>query len=86
MRLSLEIIVQMGHDQGDTLKDYWSTLEQLYTAFYGNPMKQDRFHHVLRFLHFSDNKNEPDKIDENYDWLWKIRVINDKLNDSYAKY
>jgi hypothetical protein len=32
---------------------------------------------ILRFLHFfiSDNKNEPDKTDEN-----------DKLNDSYAKY
>jgi len=29
--------------------------------------------------------NEPDKTDENYERLWKMRAIFDKLNDSYAK-
>jgi hypothetical protein len=28
-------IVQMGHSQRDRLKDYWSTLEQFFMAFYG---------------------------------------------------
>jgi hypothetical protein len=37
----------------------------LLLAAYGNTMKQDIFFHILRFLHFSDNKNEPDKTDEN---------------------
>jgi hypothetical protein len=23
---------------------------------------------------------------ENYNWLWKMRTVFDKLNDSYAKY
>jgi hypothetical protein len=32
------------------------------------------------------NKNEPDKTDENYDRLWKMRTSFDKLNDVYAKY
>jgi hypothetical protein len=49
-------------------------------------MKRYRFLHILRFLHFSDNKNKPDKTDENYDRLWKMRTIFDKLNDAYAKY
>jgi hypothetical protein len=40
---------------------------------------------MLRYIHFSENKNEPDKADKNYDRLWKMRAIFDKLNDSYAK-
>jgi len=68
------------------LKDYRSTLEQYFTAFYRNTMKRDRFCHILGFLHFSHNKNELDKTYENFDRLRKIRAIADKLNDSYAKY
>jgi hypothetical protein len=30
-------------DEQDTLKDYWSTLEQLYVPFYSNMMKLDLF-------------------------------------------
>lgn len=37
-------------------------------------------------MHFSDNKNEPDMMDENYEWLWKFRIIFNELSDSCAKY
>jgi hypothetical protein len=40
----------------------------------------------MRFIHFTNNANEPDKTDENYDWLWKIRTVFDKYNDAQAKY
>jgi hypothetical protein len=86
MYLFIPTVLQMGHDQRDRLKDYWSILEQFFMAFYGNTMKQDRFLHILRFLHFSGNRNEPVKTDENYDRLWKMRTIFDKLNDAYTKY
>jgi hypothetical protein len=33
MRLFLAIIVQMGHDLRDTLKNYWLTPEQHFMAF-----------------------------------------------------
>ena len=36
-------------------------------------------------MHLNDNKNVPDKRDENYEWLWKIRTIFNELSDSYAK-
>jgi hypothetical protein len=39
MYLFVSIVLQMGHDQRDRLKDYWSTLEQFFMAFYGNTMK-----------------------------------------------
>lgn len=32
----LALIIQMGHDQRDRLKDYWSKDEQYYTPFYPN--------------------------------------------------
>jgi len=61
-----EIIVQLGLDQRDMLEDYWLTLDKHSTAFYCNILKQDRWYRVLRFLHFSDNKNEHDKTDVNW--------------------
>ena len=61
----LETTVQLGHDQRDKMKDYWSTLDQYITAFYCNIPKQDRLHGVLRFVHFSANKKEQNKTDEN---------------------
>jgi hypothetical protein len=54
--------------------------------FYGKIMKGNRIFHILRFLHFSDNRNKPDKGDESYYRLWKLGTIFDKLSDSYAKY
>jgi hypothetical protein len=33
MYLILSIFLQMGHDQRDTLKDYWFTLGQLLATF-----------------------------------------------------
>jgi hypothetical protein len=42
--------------------------------------------HILRFLHFSNSKKKPDETTKNYDRLWKMRTISEKLNDSYAKY
>jgi hypothetical protein len=86
MCLLFAVVVQMGHNQIDVLKDYWSTLEQYFVAIYGKTMKRDKFSHILRFLYFSDIKNEPDKTDENYDQLWKMRAIFDKLDNSFVKY
>jgi hypothetical protein len=40
----------------------------------------------MRFLHFSNNKNEPDMTDENYKTMWETRTTFGKLNDAYAKY
>jgi hypothetical protein len=47
MFLFLVIIIQMGHDIHDKLKDCWSTTELLFSPFYGKtPL------HILIFLHF----------------------------------
>jgi hypothetical protein len=86
MYLFLSITVQMSHDQRDRLKVYWSTPKPFFMAHQGNTMKQGRFFHILRFLDFCDNRNDPDKTHKNYDRSWKTRNISDNLTDVYAKY
>jgi len=48
-------------------------------------MTRDRFLHILRFLHFADSSQKPDQ-GEQYDPLWKLRTVFDKLNKAYAKF
>ena len=79
------LALQMGHELKDTLHDYWSRLRQLHNPFYGETMTRDRFLPILRFLHFADNSQRPDKGEE-YDRLWKLRTVFDKLNEAYAKF
>jgi len=41
--------------------------------------------HILRFLDFADNLQRPDEGEE-YDQLWKLKTVFDKLNEAYAKF
>jgi len=86
MFVFLALTIQMGHGVRDKLTDYWSTLDQLYTPFYGTMMNQDRYLHILHYLHFTDNRNEPARTDENFDRLWKIRDMFEILNDTFSKF
>ncbi|XP_023708476.1 piggyBac transposable element-derived protein 4-like [Cryptotermes secundus] len=83
MSTFLAIIMQMGHNQWDTLKDYWSRDEQYYTPFYHNTMVRDRFFHILRFLHFENNEAPPNRDDPENDRLWKIRKIFNNLSSKF---
>ena len=60
-------------------------LRQLHNPFYCETMTRHRFLHILRFLHFADNSQRPDKGEE-YDWLWKLRTVSDKLKEAYATF
>jgi len=64
MKTFVALALQMGHELKDTLHDYWSRLRQLHNPFYGETMSRDRFLHILRFLHFADNSQRPDKVEE----------------------
>ena len=39
----------------------------------------------MHFLHFADNSQRPDEGKE-YDRLWKLRTVFDKLNEANAKF
>lgn len=38
-------------------------------------MKRFRYFCVLRFLHVDDSKEDLDKMDDNYDLLWKMITV-----------
>ena len=78
----LALTIQMGHDVREKLTDYWATLDQLYTPLYGTMMKRNRYLHILRYLHFTDNKNEPDRTDERFD---RLRDLFEILNGTFSK-
>ena len=86
MFVFLALTIQMGHGVRDKLTEYWSTLDQLYTPFYGTMMKRDQYLRILRYLHFTDNRNEPDRTDKNFDRLWKIRYLFEILNATFSKF
>jgi hypothetical protein len=55
------VIIQMGHDIRNRLRDYWTTAEQFLMSFYSRTLKRGRFLHIFRFLHFTDNNAEIDR-------------------------
>jgi len=86
MFVFLALTVQMGHGVIDKLTDYLATVNQLYTPFCGTMMKRDRYLHILRYLRFTDNRNEPDRKDENFDRLWKTRDLFEILSATFSKF
>jgi len=71
----------MGHYLKDTLKAYWSTAKESSKLSYGKTTKRDRFYHTFRYLHFTDNRDERYKRNDNFDRMWKMTTILDMLND-----
>ena len=51
----------------DQLTDYWAKIELFYTPFYTSTIRQNRYIYTSLGFH-----NTVDKIEENYDRLWKI--------------
>ena len=79
------LALQMEHELKDPIHDSQLTLRHLHNPFYSETMTRDRFLHILCYLHFADNSQRPDE-GKNYDPLWKLRTVFDKLNNAYAKF
>jgi hypothetical protein len=47
-------------------------------------MKYDWFMYVTKVIHSENNQNPPDKMNPDYDWLWKIRRIFYYLSNTYS--
>jgi len=73
MLVFLPITIQMGHSTRNKLTDYWARTNQFHTSIYSSAMKWDRYLHILHFLHFIDNNNDPETTDKNSDRKRKMR-------------
>ena len=49
-------------------------------------MKWDRYLHILSYLQFIDNRNEPDRSDENFDRLWKIQNVFEIVSGTFSRF
>ena len=49
-------------------------------------MKWDRYLPILCLLHFTDNSNEPDMMEENSDRLRKMQNLFEILNKTFSKF
>ena len=47
----------MGPGVTDKLIDYWATVGQLYTSFYGTMLKQDQYLHILTYILLTTGMN-----------------------------
>jgi len=80
----LVLTLLMGHTVQDRLEDYWTKMEQLRIPFYGRTLTRARYCHILRFLHFTDNKrNGVDKTDGRQ---WKIRDLFEIISTNFSKF
>jgi hypothetical protein len=43
----IALIILMGHDDRDTMKDQWSTNKLYHTPFFSEVMKHGRFLHIM---------------------------------------
>ena len=69
----LGLTLNMGLVRKNSIKSYWSKNSVIQTPIFPNTMSRDRYLHILRFLHFTNNDNAPDPADPNRDKLWKIK-------------
>ena len=74
MFVFLALTIQMGHGIRDKLTDCWATVDRLYAPFCGTMMKWDCYLHILCYLHFTDNRSEPDMTDKNFDRLCRYEI------------
>jgi hypothetical protein len=70
-RQTKRLLVNIGSDLHTFLRQYDETWQ-----IYEHPS----------LLNFTDNRNEPDRTDENFDWLWKIRDLFEILYDTFSKF
>jgi hypothetical protein len=65
MFLFMVVIVQMGQNIRDRLRDNWTRADQFFTPFYPTTVTPDCFLHIIHYLHSTDNDKEIDKNVEN---------------------
>jgi hypothetical protein len=57
----LALILEMVHDQHDTLKEYWSRDPMCHTLFCSHVVRHNSFFQILPLLHFENDDDAPDR-------------------------
>ena len=78
----LGFTILMGINQLPSLKDYWKKDSYFHYSPVADCITRDRFHDILRYLHFVENSSLPSRTDPQYDRLCKIRPVIDAVKEA----
>lgn len=76
----LGMIIQMGIHKLPTIEDYWSSDPILQVIEIAETMTLQRFQKILKFLHVNDNSQMALRNSPNFDKMYKVRPLVDRLN------
>jgi len=65
----------MGINNLPRISMYWSSDSFIGNSGVQNVMTKNRFEEISQYIHFSDSSQEPPPGDDNYDRLFKVRLI-----------
>ena len=85
MKTFLGINILMGVKKLPSYCDYWSSRPELRDHFISSAMTRDRFAWILGHIHLADNSIMPPKGSDNYDKLYKIRLLLETLTETFKE-
>ena len=82
MKAWLGLIMAMSIHKLPAIVDYWKDDWILGVPAFSSIMLRNRFQEILRYLHLNDNETMPQRDQDNYDKLYKVRpfIENLKIN------
>ena len=79
------ILLVMGRSPQPSMDLYWKKNQWFSNHLIRETMPLVRFQQMLRFLHFVDNNNTPDRKGTGYDHFWKIRPLIDLIRHHFHR-
>ncbi|XP_069193000.1 piggyBac transposable element-derived protein 4-like [Procambarus clarkii] len=81
MYVFLVLCMMMKHSEKAVVQDYWNKDSLVPSPVFNRYMSRDRFHLILRCLHFENNANE-----DRRDRLWKVCKEFSDLRGNFRDY
>ena len=78
------LVIIMGLVMKARINLYWSTNPIIETPIFSKTMSRNRFQKILKYLHFSDNKNMPPNADRLYKVQHLIDYFSKKFEENFS--
>jgi hypothetical protein len=79
--LFIGLLIGMGIHRLPSVRHYWTDNRLLAVDHIREKMSGARFERILKFLHVNDNETQPDKQSPDFDPLYKISPLSQRLSD-----
>lgn len=86
IKLFLGVNLIMGIKKLPSLKDYWSSQEEIRDPYISKVISRERFYWLLSHMHFADNTLQPKTGEPNHNKLYKLGSLLNTLGKTYKDY